>query len=128
MKYQAKLLSFGSWFFGCLTIMLMTANPVTPELTVFNGPGMWLALGIFSLLYVLPLVGALIKVDYGYHLLTGWLAISLLLFMLAGVPVLFSGGTSGLRLLLILVALLGISDVLFWLPLALVPQRPLQEN
>jgi len=128
MKYQAKLLSAGSWIFGCLTIMLIATNPVVPEASMFNGVGMWVALGIFSVLYVLPMLGKLIKCDYGYYLLTGWLAINMLLYIMAGVPLLFSGCAVGLRVLLGLVTLFGIIDVFFWLPMALVPQQPLQES
>lgn len=128
MKHRAKFLSVGSWLFGCLTIMLLTANPITPHLSVFNGTGMWLALGVLTGLYLLPLLGAAIKVDYGYHLLTGWLAISMLLFVMAGVPVLFSGSALGLRLLLGLITILGVVDIVLWLPLALVPKKPLQNS
>ncbi|MFD0896432.1 hypothetical protein [Loigolactobacillus binensis] len=128
MKNQAKLLSVGSWLLGCAAIMLITANAGTPELVLFNGIGMWIAVGIYTVLYVLPLLGGMIKMDYGYYLLTGWLAISLLLFVLAVIPALFSGGTIGVSIGLAIVALLGIIDLLTWLPLALIPQRPLQKN
>lgn len=128
MKCQARLLSAGSWLCGCLVIMLMAANPVVPEASMFNGTGMWLALCVFTGLYILPMLGKLIKIDYGYYLLTGWLAINLLLFIVAGVPVVFSVGALGLRLLLGVTALLGLIDLMFWLPQALVPERPLQET
>lgn len=39
MKYQARLLSAGSWLCSCLVIMLMAANPVVPEASMFNGTG-----------------------------------------------------------------------------------------
>ncbi|KRK85183.1 hypothetical protein FC16_GL000090 [Loigolactobacillus coryniformis subsp. torquens DSM 20004 = KCTC 3535] len=83
---------------------------------------------MFTGLYILPMLGKLIKIDYGYYLLTGWLAINLLLFIVAGVPVVFSVGALGLRLLLGVTALLGLIDLMFWLPQALVPERPLQET